>query len=940
MQYRKTLHVLNRLNAAEWMIRMKKTVLLSIIVLLVFSLAAFPAEAECVEVYSFENLYEAVTNGWADEIRLMNSIDVYSTITLHPGRNLTITAVNPGAILSHWEYSGPMFVIPEGSSLTIKGDEGAEITLSGAANTAEENSCIAAEGSFTAEHVIISSFSGDTGAAVCLPDGNGGDAGFTARFTTLQNCRARCGGAVYIGEGRRAEISSTVFTGNSATEAGASIYAAGALVFGDNNRVEDATGPMNYAEDGNGGFVFGESICGSGSFEKSWRTDVNGVVSWGGGAEPPDAVEVILLANGTEAERQSVRCGANGYWEFSFKDLPIYAFGAPVAYDIGEYSIDGLRFDKRGEADVGFEILYSPGQMSSEYVQMLLEGESAPQEYPEETAQEAEPVPPEETFEYNNPVTVTKSPTGETVMAGGRTDFVARADNCTDITWHFISPDDSMNLTGIEAVMYLNGKASFYELNTERLTLTDISAEMDGWKFQAEFAGNGGPVFSECAVLNVYTEDIASAKTEHAEQVIAEYFAAEEQKALAEPTPEPVPEPTPEPTPVPTPEPTPVPELPLDENIVITKQPSGETVKENGSAIFIAKAENCKDVLWHIISPEGSVDYAGEEILSAFGDVQIEGIDDEKIKIKNIPVAMSGWGFAADFISENGHKLSEKAVITLEGYEQTEVQEVPEVEETPTMMLAAAPAALETEETDNGAETVESAAAALPVEAAPVEATAVPVAIPTETPAQTAQTAPEQQAMQSITVTAQWLDNADAAGNRPEGTIVQLFRDGSLYFTASLSEGNDWSYTFTNLNGGNYRVQESGVANYAQNYSVNGNTITIQHTYIGAAPQQLASANPAQMSAPVATPAPAGNGAPAATPTPAAQATPAPTAAPAGNPASQPQEAINALDGDGSFRFTSHSTSNIITLAAIAAAIAAIIALAAVILIKNNRRRY
>lgn len=903
---------------------------------MMLSLMAFPAEAECAEVFSFDNLYAAVTNGWADEIRLMNSIDVYSTVTLHTGSHVTLTAGGPGVILSHWNYSGPMFIIPEGASLTIRGSDGAEITLSGAANTSEENSCIIAEGSLATEHVVFSSFSADTGAAVWLKDGNASsDANFTARFTRFQNCTARCGGAVCVGEGKKAEISSSVFSGNNASESGADAYTAGMLVFGDNNQLESASGPLNFADDGNGGFVFGNTVCGSGDFEKSWRTDVNGVVSWGGGAEPPESVEVILLANGEERERKTVRCGANGYWEFSFKDLPIYEFGGPVIYDIGEYSIDGLRFDKRGEADVGFEILYSPGQMSGEYVQMLLEGENAAPEYPEETVYESEPVSQEQTFEYNNPVTVTKSPTSETVSPEGRTDFVARADNCTGITWHFVSPDGSMDLTGIEAVMVLSGKASFYELNTERLTLTDISPEMDGWKFRAEFSGNGGPVFSDYATLTVNTADMSAEATSQAEKIIQEYFEAEEQKAVQEAGPEP----TPEPTPIPTPEPTPRPILPPDDNIVITKQPTGETIKENGTAIFIAKADNCGTVLWHIISPDGSVDYAGEEISAAFSGIQVEGVDSEKIRIKNIPVAMSGWGFEAEFISDKGHKLSDKAVITLEGYEQASVQEAPESEETPDltmqpMTLAAAP---ESGESENTEAMPEGDASSLPEMIAPVAATAVPVAIPTEAPVQTA---PEQQALQSITVTAQWLDDANAAKMRPNGTIVQLFRDGSLYFTASLSENNNWTYTFTNLNGGNYRVQESGVADYTQNYLVNGNTIAIQHTYIGPALQAQTFAEP-QPGPSTMTPAPQGGGETAATPVPAVQtATPAPTASPAGTVPAQEQVPVTAPDGDGTYNFSSHSTSNIITLAAIAAAGVAVIALATVILIKSNRRRY
>ena len=57
-----------------------------------------------------------------------------------------------------------------------------------------------------------------------------------------------------------------------------------------------------------------------------------------------------------------------------------------------------------------------------------------------------------------------------------------------------------------------------------------------------------------------------------------------------------------------------------------------------------------------------------------------------------------------------------------------------------------------------------------------------------------------------INVASLWNDNSDAAGKRPAMTIVELYRDGALYFTAVLNSSNGWMYTFNNLPEGNYKI--------------------------------------------------------------------------------------------------------------------------------------
>ena len=50
-----------------------------------------------------------------------------------------------------------------------------------------------------------------------------------------------------------------------------------------------------------------------------------------------------------------------------------------------------------------------------------------------------------------------------------------------------------------------------------------------------------------------------------------------------------------------------------------------------------------------------------------------------------------------------------------------------------------------------------------------------------------------------ITVTKTWNDNGNKEGNRPGSVTVHLMANGSEVASASLSEGNGWAYTFTDL---------------------------------------------------------------------------------------------------------------------------------------------
>ena len=158
-----------------------------------------------------------------------------------------------------------------------------------------------------------------------------------------------------------------------------------------------------------------------------------------------------------------------------------------------------------------------------------------------------------------------------------------------------------------------------------------------------------------------------------------------------------------------------------------------------------------------------------------------------------------------------------------------------------------------------------------------VEVTPIPVEIAPQQnmPEAAATSEPEARMLQ---VVALWNDNSNAYGARPPYVIVELYRDDSLYSTAVLNADGNWSHTFTQLAGGNYKVREAAAAGYTLSYSALGNTVSILHTYNAYVPS-----TPAPTLPPVSTPYPAYTQAPAATQAPAET----PAASPAGAPAVQ-----------------------------------------------------
>ena len=112
------------------------------------------------------------------------------------------------------------------------------------------------------------------------------------------------------------------------------------------------------------------------------------------------------------------------------------------------------------------------------------------------------PVPTPAPTPAPNLVRITKSPTSETVEEGGSAMFIAYAENYDSIVWITVSPDKQTSYEIGDARRQF-GNLGISGQGTSTLSLSNIPYEMNGWRIQAYFTGNGGPLYTAGAYLTV-----------------------------------------------------------------------------------------------------------------------------------------------------------------------------------------------------------------------------------------------------------------------------------------------------------------------------------------------------------------------------------------------------------------------------------------------------
>ena len=74
-------------------------------------------------------------------------------------------------------------------------------------------------------------------------------------------------------------------------------------------------------------------------------------------------------------------------------------------------------------------------------------------------------------------------------------------------------------------------------------------------------------------------------------------------------------------------------------------------------------------------------------------------------------------------------------------------------------------------------------------------------------------------------------DDSGYAGNRPTSISVNIYVDGTLYTTQTLSAGNNWSYSWSYAEGHNFTVSENVSGSYSLSSTQDGNAFILTNTY-------------------------------------------------------------------------------------------------------------
>ena len=106
-------------------------------------------------------------------------------------------------------------------------------------------------------------------------------------------------------------------------------------------------------------------------------------------------------------------------------------------------------------------------------------------------------------------------------------------------------------------------------------------------------------------------------------------------------------------------------ELPTSALPQITKSPTSETVREGGFAEFVARADNCLGIIWHLQSPGGGRDILVKDADEHFPSLIINGLETDRLSLNGIPRDLNEWRVRAEFVGPGGNVWSDSAIITV-----------------------------------------------------------------------------------------------------------------------------------------------------------------------------------------------------------------------------------------------------------------------------------
>jgi hypothetical protein len=114
---------------------------------------------------------------------------------------------------------------------------------------------------------------------------------------------------------------------------------------------------------------------------------------------------------------------------------------------------------------------------------------------------------------------ITKNPSRAALSGGGKTWFIAHADNGAAPNWFLLSPDNQ--LCTLEDAMAAHPGLRLEVLPQDTIAVSGVPLSLNGWGVVARFDGDGGSLYTEPAL--VYVGDFVTAYGEVIEQYRAAY---------------------------------------------------------------------------------------------------------------------------------------------------------------------------------------------------------------------------------------------------------------------------------------------------------------------------------------------------------------------------------------------------------------------------------
>ena len=101
--------------------------------------------------------------------------------------------------------------------------------------------------------------------------------------------------------------------------------------------------------------------------------------------------------------------------------------------------------------------------------------------------------------------------------------------------------------------------------------------------------------------------------------------------------------------------------------VIITKNPSSESIAVGGKTWFIAHADNAISLSWQLVDPDGVV-YSLEQAMQQHPGLSLQALEGDTLAVNNAPQSLNGWAIQAVFDGEGNLAVTTPATIFVEDY--------------------------------------------------------------------------------------------------------------------------------------------------------------------------------------------------------------------------------------------------------------------------------